>query len=138
MSFQARLAAIPQCFVEIADDGEPEHFGDAPICIHFEDTTTLYAAYWRLIKGGKVLRDSFDHRQQYGLPDPIDAVATLRAELAGHRCTAVRVDRSTGDLTLTFADDVSLRIFHFGGYEIWHINFPDGDFKYSNYAMDTD
>lgn len=50
--------------------------------VSFSDTTRLSAQFWRLIKNGKPLVSIFDHRQKYGLPEPIDAIHVLEKRVA--------------------------------------------------------
>ncbi len=78
---------------------------------------------------------SFDHQQKYGLPAQIDAIKTLRTELENICCTAVHLDKETGDLILHFSTELRLQVFNFTGYEIWEMTFPDGTGQYSNYVL---
>ena len=98
------------------------------------DGTKLRADYWRVIKDGRASISSFDHKQQYGLPAPIDAVELLTKELQGQLVTDARHETETGDLLLWFTNNIKCQLFNFTGYEIWEINFPDGTGEYSNYA----
>ena len=77
---------------------------------------------------------SFDHKQRYGLPAPIDAKKYLRQHLAGKTLTAAAIDRESGDLHFLFANAAKLQIFAFSSYEMWEISFPDGPVEYANYA----
>jgi hypothetical protein len=106
----------------------------ASIELLFANGTWLEAEYWRLVIDGKAGISSFDHQQKYGLPAPIDAVNTLRGTLQDKPVTNASLDQTTGDLIFEFAGNVSLQVFNFGGYEIWHIRFSDGTGEYSNYV----
>lgn len=106
----------------------------AGVRLTFTNSTTLQANYWRVTKDGRELISSFDHRQKYGLPAPIDAIAELQKELQDKAVTEARIDRETGDLLFQFTENVKLQIFAFSGYEVWQIHFPDGTGEYSNYT----
>jgi hypothetical protein len=133
--FDENLAAMGNSRVQVIVIDEPFEIGEAPVAIMFENGTKLRATYWRLIKRDRAVMSSFDHRQKYGLPAPIDARTSLKTELENIRCTAVQLDKVTGDFILDFADDLNLQIFNFAGYEIWEITFPDGTGEYSNYVQ---
>ena len=111
----------------------PFVFGAAPVQVIFTVGTKLRADYWRLMQGGKTLISSFDHKQQYGLPKPLDAIEELRKVLSEKVVTSGKIDRDTGDLHFEFSENVSLHIFNVSGYEVWEVNFPDGTCEYSNY-----
>ena len=128
------LASIRTGPIEVKPDDTPADFGQAPIVISFADGTRLLATYWRLVKDSKAFLSSFDDRQRYGGPAPIDAVATLGSELTGRSCSAVQLDEDTGDLVLQLSDRLRLRVFNFTSYEIWQIIFPNGGVQYSNYV----
>jgi hypothetical protein len=101
--------------------------------LSFRNGAKLRADYWRLAKGGKASLSSFDDRQQYGLPEPIDAVKEVQTQLVGKAVTDVCLDRETGDLLFQFAGNLKLQIFKFTGYEDWEISFPNGTTEYSNH-----
>ena len=138
LDFEARLAAITPGPVTIDDGWQEEGPEEASLRIAFANVTKLLATFWRLVKGGKASWSSFDHRQKYGGPAPLDARALLRKELSGRSCTGVRFDRVTGDLVLDFGDGLALRIFNFTGHEIWAVRFPDGREDYSNLVLKKD
>lgn len=106
----------------------------ASIQLSFANGTRLEAEYWRLVVDGKAGISSFDHRQRYGLPAPIDALNTLDQALQGKAVTGASLDHTTGDLHFEFEGNIPLQVFNFTGYEIWHIHFPDGTGEYSNYV----
>jgi len=113
-------------------NGYPEP-GHASIHLLFSSGTRLGAEYWRLVVEGKAGISSFDHHQRYGLPAPIDAVNTLHDTLQDKLVTNAFLDIKTGDLFFEFACEITLQVFNFTGYEIWHIRFLDGAEEYSNY-----
>jgi hypothetical protein len=102
--------------------------------LSFRNGAKLRADYWRFAKEGKASLSSFDDRQQYGLPEPIDAVKEVQMQLVGKVVTDVCLDRETGDLLLQFAGNLKLQIFKFTGYEDWEISFPNGTTEYSNHV----
>jgi hypothetical protein len=116
-----------------AGNGYPEP-GCASLGLLFANGTSLQAEYWRLIYPGKAGLSSFDHRQQYGLPAPIDAIRELQEHIQRKLLTDARLDRETGDLVFQFDGNIKLQIFNFTGYEVWEINFPNGSVEYSNHA----
>jgi hypothetical protein len=138
LDFEVRLAATTTGPVTIGDGWQEGDSDEAPLHITCANGTKLLATFWRLIKGGKASWSSFDHRQTYGGPAPLDARALLRKELSGRPCTRVRFDRVTGDLVLDFSDGVALQIFNFTGHEIWAVRFPDGREDYSNHVLKRD
>jgi hypothetical protein len=103
--------------------------------LRFGDGTLLQAQFWRLTKAGKPLVSIFDHRQRYGLPEPVDAVRVMRSELVGRRILSSRMDETTGDLRFGFDGELALEVFNFTAFEIWELNFPDGAREFSNYAL---
>ncbi|MBX3217136.1 MAG: hypothetical protein KF850_34210 [Labilithrix sp.] len=103
--------------------------------IAFADGTKLDAQFWRLIKAGRPLVSIFDHRQRYGLPAPVDAIAMLRDELLDKLIEDATMDEVTGDLHLRFHENVMFQVFNFMAFEIWEVTFPDGTGELSNYAL---
>lgn len=87
-----------------------------------------------MVNHGKAGFSSFDHKQQYGLPVPIDAIAELCRELSGKAVVNARYDSTTGDLLFAFDSEIDLQVFNFTGYEVWEVHFPNGTGEYSNYA----
>lgn len=106
----------------------------ASVDLLFSNGSRLRAEYWRAIKEGKAGISSFDHRQKYGLPEPIDAIKELQEQLQDNIVTDALLDRETGDLNFQFRGSIKLQVFNFTGYEIWEISFPDGTGEYSSYA----
>lgn len=82
---------------------------------------------WRLLHHGSIAVSSDDHRQQFGLPAPIDAAQSAVALLAGTAIQAVEVRKGTADLLIGFAHDLRLEILPFSsGYESWQVSAPGG------------
>ncbi|MGJ5067819.1 hypothetical protein ACQR1G_14690 [Bradyrhizobium oligotrophicum] len=121
--------------VDVSAEDAPDEIGAAAVGLKFSDGTILKAFYWRLIQDGRAVLSSFDHRQQYGLPTPIDATQEMSRLLHGTSCSDARFDRETADLILLFGNSIKLQILNFTAYEIWQIHFPDGSAEYSNYAL---
>lgn len=108
--------------------------GMASVQLLFTNGSKLRADYWRVTKDGKASISSFDHRQKYGLPAPIDAMAELQGQLQDRTVTNAQLDGESGDLLFEFSDNIKFRVFNFTGYEVWEIQFPDGTGEYSPYA----
>lgn len=139
-NFTTRLAALPGAVCAAVDAVEFETPPTDSIyaigtLVHFEDRTKLSAQFWRLIQGRSSVVSSFDHRQQYGLPAPVDAIGMLREALIGRAVVDASMDEVTGDLRFDFAGDLVLEVFNFTAFEIWEITFPDGTGELSNYAL---
>lgn len=119
----------------IEHEGSPDIYS-VGTSIEFTSGTHLNAQFWRLIKAGRPVVSIFDHRQRYGLPEPIDALRIIREELVGKHLLDAVMDRTTGDLRFRFDNDLLLEVFNFTGFEIWAVTFPDGSSELSNYALD--
>ena len=82
---------------------------------------------WRLIHDGVIAISSDDHRQQFGLPAPIDAAERASSLLAGLVVQRVDVREGTADLFIHFERDLRLEIIPFSsGYESWQVSTPSG------------
>ena len=102
--------------------------------IHFAPDIGIQLHFWRLyLPDVRCPLTSFDDRQKYGLPAPIDAVAELAKAITGLTVNGATLDERSGDLRLDLGE-VSVEIFNFTGYEIWTVFLPGGDGKYSNYV----
>ena len=133
-SFDKSLSDLKDESAQVSEGNSYPEPGMASVDLVFTNGSRLRAEYWRIIKDGKAGRSSFDHRQKYGLPEPIDAVKELRELLQDRTVTDASLNKETGDLHFKFAGNIKLQVFNFTGYEIWEINFPDGTGEYSNYA----
>jgi hypothetical protein len=105
--------------------------GMASVQLLFPDGSTLRAEYWRVMKNGKACMSSFDHRQQYGLPAPIDAISELEEQLRDKTVVDALLDAETGDLLFHFTDNIKFQVFNLSSYEVWEIHFADGTGEYS-------
>jgi uncharacterized protein DUF6188 len=82
---------------------------------------------WRLIHEGTIAVSSDDHRQQFGLPAPIDAAEEATSLLAGVPVQGVELREGTADLFIDFERDLRLEIIPFSsGYESWQVSTPSG------------
>jgi hypothetical protein len=129
------LQKLEGCSAQVTESNAyPPEIGEASVVILFSDDTKLRADYWPVIKDGRASISNFDHKQQCGLPAPIDAVELLANDLHGQLVTDAQHDKETGDLLLWFTNDIKCQILNFTGHEIWEISFPDGRAEYSNFA----
>jgi hypothetical protein len=132
--FENSLASLKGTTVRTSN---PERFpepGIAPVELYFTDGSRLRTDYWRIIFDGKNRRSSFDHKQKYGLPAPIDAFAQIAEALDGRAVREAKWNARTGDLVLLFEPNVELQAFNLTGYEDWEIHFPNGTGEYSTFA----
>jgi hypothetical protein len=82
---------------------------------------------WRLLHDGAIAVSSDDHRQQFGLPAPIDAAERASSLLEGVVVQRVEVRKGTADLFIDFDRDRRLEIIPFSsGYESWQVSTPSG------------
>jgi len=126
------LAKLKGSSVRVLETDAYPEVGKATAQLVFSEGTKLRIDYWRFVRGGKRRLSSFDHKQQYGLPAPIDAIKELQGDLHGKIVTGAQLDRETRDLHLQFTEDLKLQVFGFSAYEVWEISFPDGTAEYSN------
>ena len=98
----------------------PENF-----TFEFGEATLAVDCLWRIIAGGKVVRTSRDHGQQFGLPAPVDAYAAAVSLLQGRSVVHVRLDESSADLILEFEGGQRLEVLtDSSGYEPWNFHAP--------------
>jgi len=133
-NFEKNLSELKNNSITLSGQSIDEDFFS--IVIKFSQGTILRVDYWRIIKNGSHLISSFDHKQQYGLPTPINAIEQAKEELEGKSVSEVKFEKETGDLIFKFTDDLKLQVLNFTGYEVWEINFPDGSGEFSNYARE--
>jgi hypothetical protein len=82
---------------------------------------------WRLVHKDFIAVSSEDHRQQYGLPTPIDAAALATSLLTDSPIQKVELREGTADLMIEFCADLRVEIVPFSsGYESWHVHDPNG------------
>jgi hypothetical protein len=100
--------------------------------ITFESGARLYLqCLWRLLDDGELCLTGEDHCDQFGLPRPVDCVATLLA-LAAYPISSVQFREGTGDLILGFGTHLALEVLRVSaGYESWHLWHPtQGSFDF--------
>jgi hypothetical protein len=82
---------------------------------------------WRVISRGRIVLGSVDHNQQFGQPEPVDAVARISKLLEGKIVESVKIDDLTSDLTIQFKGDLRLDVFNnSSGYEGWRYGDRQG------------
>jgi Family of unknown function (DUF6188) len=82
---------------------------------------------WRLLHQGSIRISGEDHRQQFGLPAPLDAAEVATSFLARAVIRSVEVRNGTADLLIDFDDGWRLEIIPFSsGYESWQVCAPTG------------
>ena len=80
---------------------------------------------WRFIADGHILVTSSDHGHQFGLPSPVDAVATVISRTATQMVRAASISEVTGDLHIDFAAGLQLQVLQMSlGYESWRLSGP--------------
>ena len=79
---------------------------------------------WRLLDGSHIVLTSEDHRQQFGLPAPVDAAAEASRLLAENRVAEFAVRSDTLDLLFTFSSGHRLEVLPTSfAYEAWSLSF---------------
>jgi hypothetical protein len=82
---------------------------------------------WRIIKNKKILLTNEDHKQQFGLPESIDAVKKGLSLLSKQKIISVQLIEFTADLLIEFSQSYKLEIIPVSsGYESWQILTPSG------------
>jgi hypothetical protein len=83
---------------------------------------------WRIVAVGRVMGTSEDHRQQFGLPEPMNMVLRATALLSNRVVTAASCREDTGDVVIEFDTGTRLEVFvTSGGYESWAFFYPNGE-----------
>lgn len=83
---------------------------------------------WRLLSQDAILLTSEDDGQQYGLPEPVEAVARIRELLENRVVARAAVDQASADFTIYFDNGTVLQIVNLSsGYDAWTLN-SEGDF----------
>ena len=104
----------------------PEEFGRWTFRFASGGTLRLHCP-WRVLENETIRLSSEDHKQQYGLPAPIDAAAEVASLLGGDVATAVNVAQKIGDIRVTFESGKELQVVPFSsGYEAWESVSPRG------------
>lgn len=78
---------------------------------------------WRLIGPQRIELSSEDDGHKFGLPAPVDAEEEFSALVDKAHIASVSVDPRTGDLMLTFDNDLILQVLvTSSGYECWTVH----------------
>jgi hypothetical protein len=84
----------------------------------FQQVSLSSGALWRVLRDGDVVLTSQDHGQQFGLPEPVDAVSMTVDAFTGSKLRIVSIEEKTGDLNLTFDSGTVLQVLvSSSGYE---------------------
>jgi hypothetical protein len=98
----------------------PENF-----TFEFGEASLAVDCLWRIRIDGRVTLTSRDHRQQFGLPAPVDAHAEAISRLNQQRVIEVELDERSADLTLEFEGGLWLEVLSdSSGYEPWNLTAP--------------
>jgi Family of unknown function (DUF6188) len=85
------------------------------------------ASPWRLVKGGAIAVGREDHRQKFGLPEPVDAASAVCDLLKNHVIVDAVAAEGSADLSLDFGAGIRLEVFNnSSGFEGWILDAPDG------------
>lgn len=84
------------------------------------------SGFWRLTEANKIILVSLDHRNQFGLPQPMDLVESVTKHLSKKTLTEIKVDKDTADMTLLISDEIKIQIFiASSGYETYEFCLQD-------------
>ena len=82
---------------------------------------------WRVLENEAIRISSEDHKQQYGLPAPIDAATEVASLLRGDIVTVANVAQKSGDIRIAFESGKELQAVPFSsGDEAWESLSPRG------------
>ena len=82
---------------------------------------------WRIIADGGVALGSADHKQKFGLPEPVDAARDAMALLGKRHVSVGRIHPDTCDIVIEFSGGARLELFNgSSGYEGWTLSSPGG------------
>ena len=85
-----------------------------------------FETFWRLFNNDIPILISNDHRQQFGLPKPVDLIAEFKSQLDKKTLKEILIEKNTGDLSLTFDENIKLVAYIASmGYESYSV-FADG------------
>ena len=82
---------------------------------------------WRITDSNRVALGHLDHRQQFGLAEPLDGQRVALELLKNRPVVYAVILDGTGDLHLDFEQNIRLEVFNDScGYEGWTLSSPDG------------
>jgi hypothetical protein len=95
---------------------------DAGWTFRFSNNATVTTqSVWRALTDVGIAVTSEDHRQQFGLPEPVDARQRAEAILLG-KVMKAEAAPITGDLRISFGSGGVLELLNTSsGYEGWHL-----------------
>ena len=93
----------------------------------FSDSiSVLISGFWRLLSNDHITLVSLDHMHTFGLPGPVDLCGELRNVLKSKKLLQVHVAKGTGDLKLTFTEEIEMEIFTSStGYESYQFSISN-------------
>lgn len=101
-----------------------EHYPDN-FTFEFDEVSFAVDCLWRIKIDGRVALTSRDHRQQFGLPAPLNAYAEAMSHLKGCRVIDAQLDERSADVTLEFDGGRRLEVLNdSSGYEPWNLRAP--------------
>lgn len=87
-------------------------------------TSVSFEGFWRLFKSNKIAIVCSDYEQQFAHQETLDLVSMLNAELKDKVLNEIKVDKYSGDLTLTIQDDIRVEFYtSSSGYETYQLNY---------------
>lgn len=94
---------------------------------YFEDKVYVTSSgFWRLLKSNRIVCVSFDNGHQFGLPHQFDLVDKIFKIITGNKLTRIKIEKNTGDLTLTISQDIMIQIYtSSSGYETYEFSIDD-------------
>jgi len=82
---------------------------------------------WRVTKDGSIRAGHCDHRQQFGLPSPIDVEARVSELVNDLVVVDALIVTGCADCSIDFGGGTRLEVFNnSSGYESWMLNGPGG------------
>jgi Family of unknown function (DUF6188) len=85
------------------------------------------AAPWRLTKSGSIALGHCDHRQKFGLPQPVDAERAFCDLVKDQVVLDAVIANGSADLSIDFGAGIRFEVFNnSSGYEGWQLNLPGG------------
>lgn len=115
LAFEAAVAGRP-CRIERREADWMFDFGD--------NVGLSAGCHWRLVSASGIALTDEDDRQEFGLPEPLDAEAKANDLLGGATVSCATLDRVTADLILRFSNGLRLDLFNnSSGYEGWQGGF---------------
>lgn len=95
--------------------------------LHFDnDVSFSFYTFWRIFNNSAVALISNDHKHPFGLPKAIDLIPELKNNLDNKTLKEIQIEKNTGDLILSFEENVKLIAYISSmGYESYEV-FANG------------